>query len=351
MVTSKRKVEVCDADTLNEMRETWEHATMAKIGLKFQPDDVFKWLNWIDELGDKLNNSPNQKRLKYLDGFPVSFNTVITPERMRPEPGSYVFAARYPTHHPKAGQNNPDSGKPDLDALAHALYPEWTRCLKRGLIKSIPKGSAYQAERDEENHSDDDDDDYGIESESANAVSRRRINAQWICLVCGGIGHASNVDGMQCLTAQLGINVPKDTLRGVKYPDGLRNPHNESRARREPPSAHANRTDQQSSSSTRDTRDRRPRPNMRDMRSNRKPFPRKGKARQVDSEPPDETHDDNDDESDAESQPAQAEYVSVYHTIDTRDVRYNSFDSSDSDTPPLDHAHSRKSPTTKARQI
>ena len=134
----------------------------------------------------------------------------------------------------------------------------------------------------------------------------------------------------------------------MKYPDDLRNPHNESRTRRAPPSAHANRTNQQSSSSTRDSRDRRPRPGVR---SNRKDFPRKGKARQVDSEPNDETYDDANDESDTESQPGQAEYASVYHTIDTRDVRYNSFDSSDSDTPPRTYSHSRKSATTKARQI
>ena len=36
--------------------------------------------------------------------------------------------------------------------------------------------------------------------ETASKVSRTKIDADYVCVVCGGRGHASNVEGMECLT-------------------------------------------------------------------------------------------------------------------------------------------------------
>ena len=33
----------------------------------------------------------------------------------------------------------------------------------------------------------------------ANAVSRAKISTEWICSWCGGRGHATNVEGTECL--------------------------------------------------------------------------------------------------------------------------------------------------------
>ena len=104
----------------------FDEVTMAKVGIDFTPEAVFQWLNYVDELGDKIGKSLRQKRTRYLEGFPESFDTVITAERMcGDEDGTYKVPANYPSHHPKAGQAHPDRGKPDLDAIAIAFYPEW----------------------------------------------------------------------------------------------------------------------------------------------------------------------------------------------------------------------------------
>jgi hypothetical protein len=45
-----------------------------------------------------------------------------------------------------------------------------------------------------------------------------------ICIYCGGRGHAGNVDGMECLTKQLNITIPRDELAATRYPNGLKFP-------------------------------------------------------------------------------------------------------------------------------
>ena len=106
-----------------------------------------------------------------------------------------------------------------MDALTDALWPEWNRRILKGLIKSPPKGSVYAIECE----SDDEDDDNVDETTMmhANVVSRNKVTARTVCIVCGGLGHASNVDGMACLTTQLNNRVSKDELRQIKYPNGI----------------------------------------------------------------------------------------------------------------------------------
>jgi len=46
-----------------------------------------------------------------------------------------------------------------------------------------------------------------------------------VCLVCGGLGHASRVDGVgECLTRKLGVEVSRSSLHAITYPSGIRRP-------------------------------------------------------------------------------------------------------------------------------
>jgi hypothetical protein len=336
-------------ETKEEYRRNFDRATMSNVGIPFTPDGIFKWLNWVDENGDRggINKSLNQKRKKFLEGFPASFDVVITPERMAGDPGSYVLPNQFPAHHPKAGQADPNRGKPDLDALARALYPEWCRRINSGLIKAVPKGSVYMA--DDNDCSDDDSsaDGYGSDDISremdAMAVSRGKVSAMMVCLVCGGLGHASNVDGMQCLTAQLGIKVPKHDLAKIKYPNGIKFPEwsrrpNPKRRDHGSSSSEALYTDKQRPN----TKPRaKPKLSEKDKRKLRKQREAK-EAREAEVEKSDSQSSS---ESEQEVAP-ESKFASVYHTIDIRshpNKGYQSYTSSDDDD-----NHNLKSATTEA---
>ena len=95
-----------------------------------------------------MRRSLSQRRKKLLSGFLKSFDVITSPERLKPDPGSYVLPATYPEYHPKKGQNDPNAGKPDLYALCKAFYPEWHHRIKSGQIKSVPRGSVYHVDND-----------------------------------------------------------------------------------------------------------------------------------------------------------------------------------------------------------
>jgi len=86
---------------------------MAKVGIKFTPYAIWELLEYVETLGDKLGRSLSQRRKKILAGFPESFDVITSPERLRPDPGSYILPTHYPPTHPKSGQAHPDAGKPD----------------------------------------------------------------------------------------------------------------------------------------------------------------------------------------------------------------------------------------------
>ena len=157
----------------------------------------------------------------YLSFHRNADRSAIIGERLRPNPGSYVYPANYAAPHPKAGTAHKYAGQPSLEALVHALEPEWTRrCRARN--KGSHSGSAFNTSHDAEG---DPNDDSTVSEANVNEVSRSKVTPLWICLVCGGRGHASNVDGMTCLTKQLGINIPRDELEATRYPNGLRFPN------------------------------------------------------------------------------------------------------------------------------
>jgi hypothetical protein len=209
------------------MLNEWDEATMAKVGIKFSANAIWEWLDYVETLGDKLGRSLVQRRKKILTGFPESFDVITSPERLKPNPGSYVLPDVYPVHHPKAGQPDPNAGQPDLYALCKAFYPEWHLRIKTGQIKAVPRGSVYkldQAQDGNDEHADMYDDERSDEEVYYSAVTRKQITSKSICSVCGGRGHYAKVEGMECLTKQLGINIPRSELARTKYPYGITYP-------------------------------------------------------------------------------------------------------------------------------
>jgi hypothetical protein len=228
-----------------KLENEWTDATMATVGIKFTADAVFRWAEYIDNLAGKLNKSERDKRVKYLAGFPASFDVLVVAERSRGAVGSYTHPANYPAHHPNAGNAHPHAGQPDIMATAHGFYSEWARMIDKGMIKAVPKGMAYQADHSRSSsygrarskssasypassrdhgyrstHSDGSSDD----DEHAN-MARARVTKRMVCGVCGGIGHPGRVDGVgSCLTALLGHRVDHADLSRMTYPDGYNPP-------------------------------------------------------------------------------------------------------------------------------
>ena len=146
--------------------------------------------------------------------MPESFYKVTSLERLKPDPGSYILPATYPNYHPKHGQPDPNAGRPDLYSLCKAFYPEWHYRIKSGQIKSIPKGSVYEVNHDDDDSNDDHDEgnDDSDDQVAYSTITRKQITSKSVCGVCGGRGHYSRVEGMDCLTKQLGITIPRSEL-------------------------------------------------------------------------------------------------------------------------------------------
>ena len=61
------------------------------------------------------------------------------------------------------------------------------------------------------------DDDDGLIT--ALAVAKTKVSKRTRCYACGGLGHATHVDGVgSCLTITLGNKVEKDVLSQITYP-------------------------------------------------------------------------------------------------------------------------------------
>ena len=324
-----------DEYKIEEMRATWDEATMSKIGIRFDPTAIWKWHDWIEDYGDKLGKTNSQKRKKFLEGFPEAFDIVIQAEKMKTAATTDLkIPANYPAWHPKSGDAHPQAGTPDVFAMAQHFYPEWSRRCAKGLIRQVPRGSVYQAEvnsdaSDERCHETIDDDD----DEDAYSVARSKITAAWVCVVCGGRGHASNVDGTDCLTKQLGITIPRSELASTRYPSGVRSPFTSDRRtydRRSPSksgeSSHMARSARSPRPSprpspSRNTRDsRRQTPNRpRDDKRRSKPV-RHAESMEERSEP-EPTYDDQTSDYSVSDEHDTARLAVNFHTIDTRDPR------------------------------
>ena len=224
-----------------------------------------------------------------------------------------------------------------MDAIAIAFYPEWTRKIHSGAIRRVPKGSVYQVcdDIDDANHPDSDDGDHEG-TEGAFAVSRGRVDARWVCLICGGLGHASNVDGMQCLTAQLNIRIPKSQLAKIKYPNDVRVPRwtndrtasgsSDRRDRRNDRRNESARVTERDDEDANYTSSRRPHERTRKHKKEHKKRRPKESARRVASE-----QSASESSSDSSSTAPEAKFASVYHTIDVCDSHYQSYSSDSED--------------------
>jgi hypothetical protein len=145
------------------------------------------------------------------------------PESMAAGNGNYVFPAVFPAHHPNAGNADPAAGEADIHAMALAFLPTWNDMIQRGLIQPVPRGmTAHSAEASGvcSDCSDSDDDESAKQIRRMTAAQLARI----ICMCCGGIGHFARSGKNKCLTLLNGVNVPKEDLLKVKYPNGLEPP-------------------------------------------------------------------------------------------------------------------------------
>ena len=226
-------------DEIKRLQNEWIAATMSSVNIKYTPIAIFKWADYVNTLGDKLGKTHQEKRTKYLEGFPASFDIMIVNERKLGNPGSHVFPANYPAHHPNAGAVHPDAGEPDIDEMARVFYVEWARMINHGQIKPIPHGMHGHHVRQVDDMNDspfeptDDQTEDAMradirenELDASNRIhsvnmTRAAVNQRTVCATCGGIGHASKVDGYGvCMTSRLGHRVPHEHLSSMKYPDG-----------------------------------------------------------------------------------------------------------------------------------
>ena len=220
------------------MESEWTNATMHKAGIKYTPDAVFEWAEYVERLAEKLNKSERDKRVKYLAGFPPSFDVLIVSERHVGTIGSYTHPVNHPAHHPAAGTPHPHAGQPDIIATAHGFYPEWERMIRLGQIRSVPQGMASRIDDEQD---EDELDERACKIEAAR-MARERITQHTICLICGGAGHAGYVDGIgQCLSARLDHKVPPEDLEQFRYPPGYRSSprFRFSRSNRRPPTSNS----------------------------------------------------------------------------------------------------------------
>ena len=307
-----------------ELREEWDRATMARVGIQYADNAIFKWIEWIKLKSQIFHppKTPEQLRVKFLEGFPESFDSVLISERLNGTLGGYLYPTTYPEWHPKYDSKTPTTahefaGKPDIDAAGLAFYPEWSRRVKVGLIKALPRGSVHMATDDQSrdssnfggekpsskpddhamqvqvaalqaaaeaaahaavqavrdrNDADSDEDGY-----TELVAAAREITIDEICGICGGRGHFGKVAGKRCLTAVLGNKVPLEELLQTKYPRNLKFPNFNRGAK-------AKFSEQSNAASSPAQRPRSPRrPNPKGKFKSKHPTNRKAKAFETDN--------------------------------------------------------------------
>jgi len=203
-----------------ELLREWDEMTMFNAGVF----GVFEWLQVVQKKADVLQKGLAQQRKKFLEGFPESFDSVVAGERLHDGDGTIVQPAVFPAFHPNAGNANPNAGRPDLMRMAKMYAPEWDRRVAKGQIKAPGKHHARRADIDEDYTQDCDEDGYDSNLSSvgrALAITKAQVTAAMVCMACGGRGHATTVDGVDCLTKQLGITIPRDELLATQYPGNV----------------------------------------------------------------------------------------------------------------------------------
>jgi hypothetical protein len=238
----------------------WKDASVEALKIPIDEDTCMVWKEWVASEGEKLGKTPVEMREKYLEGFPESFDTIVTMERSSNANGgfgNYVFPINYPNHYPAAlaGIAHPQAGQPDLDSLAQNFTLEWVDKLALGQIRKTPRpvnmvesanAVSPQAQAGpsqpvgdfgEFHHYLDDtpktafqcveitDGSGSAATPRLLAVKRESITERTVCMSCGGLGHVSRIDGQTCLALALGIRIPMESLAKIQYPDGITFPN------------------------------------------------------------------------------------------------------------------------------
>ena len=186
---------------------------------------------------------------------------------------------------------------------------------------------------------DDDDDNEDSDDDQVMYTSvRKQITSRSVCGVCGGRGHFGRVEGMDCLTKQLGIVMPRSELSQTKYPSGITFPFSNTSAS----SSASHRRPTQGASFASSSSLRR---SGKSKHPNRKPSPKPHKpshrhkprrVSQVDEQDSEhvehEEHEEQDEKlSDSDARVDFATLAVSYSTIETRHNNSDSYDSESSE--------------------
>ena len=70
-------------DIRERLQNEWEESTISRAGITYDKNALFKWFEYLKDLGDRIGKTTRELRSKYLDGFPESFDVLVVPERLR----------------------------------------------------------------------------------------------------------------------------------------------------------------------------------------------------------------------------------------------------------------------------
>ena len=73
---------------------------MSNAGIKYDDNGLNNWRNWIERMGEVLNKGNMQKRRKFYDGLPESFESVVGFESSRPDASSFLIDSTSPPFSP-----------------------------------------------------------------------------------------------------------------------------------------------------------------------------------------------------------------------------------------------------------
>ena len=164
---------------------------------------------------------------KLLAGFPEAFDVVTSPERLKPDPGTYVLPTVPHTITRVAGQTPTQADRTYMRYAKHSIRSgitgsnrarssrrhaaRYMRCVSMLLttlnVMMMPVMMILMEKLC-----------------TRQSVAGRSPASKSVCGVCGGREHYGRVEGMDCLTKQLGIHIPRSELALTKYPSGISYP-------------------------------------------------------------------------------------------------------------------------------
>ena len=196
--------------------DAWSHMSMDRLNMYYTANNYLKWMQIVQEQGRIMipPKTGQQMKDKFISGLPDSvFKDVkIVMSRSNLVHPATLGGLPYYAVTPLAGNANPLSGQPNVDALARAFFPEWIQRIvatqkgmhvPSGLVRSV-LGPEY----------------CDTDSPAALAVGEcdedtetvfmlaKDVTSKTICIWCGGMGHPTSYmkDGIKyvCPSKTLG---------------------------------------------------------------------------------------------------------------------------------------------------